>query len=639
MRKQMPKHAGKTIRRLLKYVVSRYKLRFALVILCILLSAAANVIGAMFLQVLVDDYIAPMIGLTDPNFVGLFRAICIMACIYAVGVCSTYLYNRIMLVVAQGVLKTIRDDMFNHMQDLPIQYFDTHAHGDIMSCYTNDTDTLRQVISQSLPQLISSIVTIVAVLTAMLLTNAWLTLVTVAFAVIILSAVRLIAGKSGKYFVRQQRSLGKVNGFIEEMINGQKVVKVFNREARTEQDFDALNHELNESAYKANQYANVLMPVVGNLGYLLYIVVAIVGGLLAIHGIGGLTLGKIVTFLQLSRSFSQPIGQISQQLNAVIMAAAGAERIFALLDTEPERDEGYVTLVNARLDASGTLVPCVEHTGMWAWRHPHGDGSVDYTPLTGDVRFFDVDFAYEQDKPVLHEVSLHAEPGQKIAFVGATGAGKTTITNLINRFYDIADGKIRYDEININKIRKSDLRHSLGIVLQDTNLFTGTVKENIKYGKPDASDEEVYAAAQLAHADDFISRLPQGYDTVLQGNGANLSQGQRQLISIARAAIADAPVMILDEATSSIDTRTEALVQKGMDCLMRGRTVFIIAHRLSTVRNADVIIVLDHGRVVERGNHAELMDKRGYYYRLYTGAFELDYEYSCKRLLFMSTVD
>lgn len=514
--------------------------------------------------------------------------------------------------------------MFNHMQDLPIQYFDTHAHGDIMSCYTNDTDTLRQVVSQSLPQLISSVVTIVAVLIAMLLTSAWLTLVTVVFAVIILLAVRLIAGKSGKYFVQQQRSLGKVNGFIEEMINGQKVVKVFNHEARAKHDFDVINDELNESAYKANKYANVLMPVVGNLGYLLYIVVAVVGGLLAIYGIGGLTLGKIVTFLQLSRSFSQPIGQVSQQLNSVVMAAAGAERIFALLDAEPERDEGYVTLVNARLDEDGTLVPCEEHTGLWAWRHPHSDGSVDYTPLTGDVRFFDVDFAYESDKPVLHGVSLYAKPGQKVAFVGATGAGKTTITNLINRFYDIADGKVRYDGININKIRKSDLRRSLGIVLQDTNLFTGTVKENIKYGNPNATDEEVVAAARLANADDFISRLPQGYDTVLQGNGANLSQGQRQLLSIARAAIADAPVMILDEATSSIDTRTEALVQQGMDALMRGRTVFVIAHRLSTVRNADVIIVLDHGCVVERGNHQELIAQKGFYYRLYTGAFELE---------------
>ncbi len=615
---------GKTIRRLLKYVVSHYKVRFALVIFCILLSAAANVMGAMFLQVVVDDYITPLMGMTDPNFVGLLRAICIMGFIYAVGVCSTYLYNRIMIVVAQGVLKKIRDDMFNHMQDLPIQYFDTHAHGDIMSCYTNDTDTLRQVISQSLPQLISSVVTIVAVLIAMLLTSAWLTLVTVVFAVIILLSVRLIAGKSGKYFVRQQRSLGKVNGFIEEMINGQKVVKVFNHEACAKHDFDVINDELNESAYKANKYANVLMPVVGNLGYLLYIVVAIVGGLLAIYGIGGLTLGKIVTFLQLSRSFSQPIGQVSQQLNSVVMAAAGAERIFALSDAEPEHDEGYVTLVNARLDEDGTLVPCEEHTGLWAWRHPHSDGSVDYTPLTGDVRFFDVDFAYESDKPVLHGVSLYAKPGQKVAFVGATGAGKTTITNLINRFYDIADGKVRYDGININKIRKSDLRRSLGIVLQDTNLFTGTVKENIKYGNPNATDEEVVAAARLANADDFISRLPQGYDTVLQGNGVNLSQGQRQLLSIARAAIADAPVMILDEATSSIDTRTEALVQQSMDALMRGRTVFVIAHRLSTVRNADVIIVLDHGCVVERGNHQELIAQKGFYYRLYTGAFELE---------------
>lgn len=623
--KRGAKNTGKAILRLVKYMVAHYKFRFALVILCILISAAANVAGALFIQILVDDYITPLVGMADPVFWGLLKAILIMGGIYVVGVVSTYLYNRLMIVVAQGVLKQIRDDMFNHMQELPIKYFDTHSHGDIMSCYTNDTDTLRQVISQSIPQLISSVVTIIAVVIAMLLTSMYLTLVAVAFTVIMLSAVRIIAGKSGKYFVRQQRSLGKVNGYIEEMINGQKVVKVFNHERKAEQDFDVINEELNDSAYKANKYANILMPVIGNLGYLFYVVVAIVGGILAINNIGGLTLGKIIAFLQLSRSFAQPIGQVSQQLNAVVMAAAGAERIFRLMDETPEYDDGYVTLVNVKTDEHGEIVECREHTGMWAWRHPHAaDGTVTYTPLCGEVRLYDVDFGYEEGKNVLHDVTLYAKSGQKLAFVGATGAGKTTITNLINRFYDIADGKIRYDGININKIRKSDLRRSLGVVLQDTNLFTGTVKENIKYGKLDATDEEVYAAARLANADDFIRRLPEGYDTMLTGNGANLSQGQRQLLSIARAAIADPPVMILDEATSSIDTRTEALVQQGMDGLMHGRTVFVIAHRLSTVKNSDAIIVLDHGKIIERGSHEDLIAQKGTYYQLYTGAFELE---------------
>ena len=527
-----------------------------------------------------------------------------------------------MASISQRSLKKIRDQLFSHMQDLPIKYFDTHIHGDVMSVYTNDVDTLRQMISQSIPQGISSLVSIIAVLCTMIAMSWMLTLVVLACVACMLLIVRRIAGRSSAYFIKQQAALGALNGYIEEMVEGQKVVKVFCHEQKAKEGFDVLNDKLCECAREANKYANILMPAMNNLGNLQYVIIAIAGGSIALAG-GGITLGTIAAFLQLSKSFTQPISQISQQLNSIIMALAGAKRVFELMDEPGEQDGGYVTLVNAKYQGDD-LVEADERTGTWAWKHPHEDGTVTYTRLTGDVRFFDVDFAYEPDKPILHNISLYAKPGQKLAFVGATGAGKTTITNLINRFYDIADGKIRYDGININKIKKNDLRRSLGIVLQDTNLFTGTVRENIRYGRLDASDEEVEAAAQLANADEFIRRLPEGYDTMLTDNGANLSQGQRQLIAIARAAVADPPVMILDEATSSIDTRTESLVQRGMDSLMYGRTVFVIAHRLSTVQNSDAIMVLDHGRIIERGNHQELIAQRGTYYQLYTGAFELE---------------
>ena len=547
-----------------------------------------------------------------------------MGGIYLLGICATYLYNRNMVVISQGILKEIRDKMFAHMQRLPIRYFDTHTHGDIMSHYTNDTDTLRQMLSMSIPQMFSSIITIVAVFCAMLYTSIHLTILVLIVVFFIMKIFKFIAGQRGTYFIKQQEALGDVNGYIEEMIHGQKVVKVFCHEEKAKEIFDKKNGELCENAIRANQYANILMPIMMNLGNLQYILIAIVGGALAVNGIGGLTLGAIASFLQLSKSFSMPISQVSQQINSVVMAMAGAKRIFALLDEEVEADNGYVTLVNAKYDEAGELVECKEHTGIWAWKHPHEDGSTTYTKLTGDVRFFDVDFGYTEEKIVLHDITLYAEPGQKVAFVGATGAGKTTITNLINRFYDIADGKIRYDGININKIKKEDLRHSLGIVLQDVNLFTGTVMDNIRYGKLDATDEECINAAKLANADSFIRMLPEGYQTVLSGDGSGLSQGQRQLISIARAAVADPPVMILDEATSSIDTRTEAIVQRGMDALMKGRTVFVIAHRLSTVQNSDVIMVLEQGRIIERGDHDHLIAEKGKYYQLYTGAFELE---------------
>ena len=614
---------GKAAKRLLGYVWKGHKGQLIAVLICILVSAITGVAGSLFTQRLIDDYITPLLLSPSPVFTGLLQAILMMAVVYLAGTLAAFAYNRIMVSVSQGVLKQIRDGLFARMQALPIRYFDTHSHGDIMSVYTNDTDTLRQAVSQSLPQMFSAVITVVAVFIAMITTSIPLTVLVLLCVAGMLLVSRKVAGKSRRYFIRQQASLGSLNGYIEEMVHGQKVIKVFCHEEKAKEEFDRLNGELFEDADAANKYANILMPIMGNMGHLQYVLVAVVGGALALSGISSLTLGAIAAFLQLSRSFSQPISQMSQQFNSVVMALAGAGRIFALMDEEPETDEGYVSLVNAR-EENGVLCETEEHTGLWAWKHPHGDGSVTYTKLTGDVRFFDVDFAYEEDKTVLYGVTLYAEPGQKVALVGATGAGKTTITNLLNRFYDIADGKIRYDGININKIHKSDLRRSLGIVLQDTNLFTGTVAENIRYGKPDATDEEVRAAARLANADGFIERLPEGYNTMLNGAGAGLSQGQRQLLSIARAAIADPPVMILDEATSSIDTRTEAIVQKGMDGLMKGRTVFVIAHRLSTVQNADAILVLDHGEVIERGSHDSLIQEKGVYYRLYTGAFELE---------------
>ena len=621
--RQQPKPDKETLMRLMSYITGKYKMQFIFVLICIVVSAIAGVSSSLFIQILIDDYIGPLLLEASPVFSGLARAIFVMVGIYVIGIIATYTYNRLMVVVAQGVLKTIRDDMFEHMQTLPIRYFDTHTHGDIMSHYTNDTDTLRQMMTQSIPQMFSSVITIITVFFAMLVTSIPLTLVVLATVSCMMLVTKKIAGNSAKFFMAQQESLGKVNGYIEEMINGQKVIKVFCHEEESKVDFDKHNEELFENASNANKFANILMPIMNNLGYVQYVIIAVIGALLAINGISGVTLGAIASFLQLSRNFSQPIGQVSQQLNSVIMAIAGAKRIFKLMDEVPEMDEGYVTLVNAKKQGD-EIIEVKEHTGLWAWKHPHSDGSVTYTELKGEVRFFDVDFGYSEKKIVLHDISLYAEPGQKVAFVGATGAGKTTITNLINRFYDIADGKIRYDGININKIKKADLRKSLGVVLQDTNLFTGTVMENIRYGNLTATDEEIYAAAKLANADDFIRRLPQGYDTMLDGDGGSLSQGQRQLLSIARAAVADPPVMILDEATSSIDTRTEAIVQKGMDSLMHGRTVFVIAHRLSTVQNSDVIMVLEQGHIIERGNHEKLIEEHGKYYQLYTGAFELE---------------
>lgn len=613
-----------TCKRLLSYIILKQKLLFSIVAVCILISSCTVVASSLFLEILIDDYITPLLMEENPVFSGLLHTLIFMAFIYLIGVLATFFYNRFMVKVSQNTLKLIRDDMFEQMQKLPISYFDTHTHGDIMSHYTNDTDTLRQFISQALPQFISAIVTIIAILAAMLVNNVPLTILVLIVTAIMALMTEKIGGASAKYFIKQQETLGGVTGYIEEMINGQKVIKVFCHEEESKRGFIQKNKQLCQDSTLANKYGNILMPTIMQIGNLQYILIALIGGLMAINGVGSISVGMIVAFLNLSKTFCNPVSQIAQQTSMMAMALAGAERIFELIDEEPETDNGYVTLTHVQIDDQNRVTETTEHTGIWAWKHPHHDGSITFTPLRGDVEFLDVDFGYSVKKLVLHHITLEAISGKKIAFVGATGAGKTTITNLINRFYDLADGKIRYDGININKIKKPDLRHSLGVVLQDVNLFTGTIMDNIRYGKLDATDEECISAAKLSNAHEFISQLPDGYQTLLTQNGSSLSQGQRQLISIARAAVADPPVMILDEATSSIDTRTEVLVQKGMDNLMKGRTVFVIAHRLSTVRNSDAIMVLDQGRIIEHGTHDQLIAKQGVYYRLYTGAFELE---------------
>lgn len=610
------------MKRVLTYVWKDYKFSCIIVVLCIVLAAFTNLKGLTFLEVLIDDYIKPMIDSENPDFAGLFRALAQLAGYFVVGVVCVYLYNRIMVNVTQGTMRNLRKELFAKMESLPIRYFDTHAHGDIMSVYTNDVDTLRQLISQSIPQTINSAVTIISVFYGMITNNILLTLLALVMVGVMLFTTKRLSRKSGNYFRAQQKDLGRVNGYIEEMMEGQKVVKVFCHEEKSLEEFRKINEQLKESADNANKFANIMMPINGNIGNISYVLCAVVGAALALNGYMGLTLGALISFLTLNRNFTQPITQISQQINSIVMAQAGARRVFELMDEEPETDEGYVELVNAKKEADGGIKEVSGRTGLWAWKHPHkAEGTVTYTPQTGDVVFDDVDFGYNEKKQVLYNIKMSAAPGQKIAFVGSTGAGKTTITNLINRFYDIQDGKIRYDGININKIKKADLRRSLGIVLQDTHLFTGTVMENIRYGRLEATDEECIAAAKLANADGFITRLPDGYQTLLTGDGSNLSQGQRQLLAIARAAVADPPVLILDEATSSIDTRTEKLVQEGMDHLMQGRTTFVIAHRLSTIRNADCIMVMEQGRIIERGNHDELIAAKGKYYQLYTGKF------------------
>ena len=618
------RHYARTARRLMGYVASTYKLQFACVLVAIIISALANVAGPLFLMVLIDDFITPLMGQQGPDFTALNQAMAGLAAFYVAGVICTYIYNRLMVNIGQGVQKRVRDEMFEHMQTLPIRYFDQHPHGELMSRYTNDIDTLRQMINQALPMAFSSLITILAISAVMISISIPLSVLAAAMVLLMLFISRTLAGRCGKYFVAQQLAIGRVTGYIEERLGGQKVIKVFNHEAQTMEEFDALNNKLRQSAFNANKYANVIMPVITNIGNLQFVLTAITGGLLSLCGLASLTLGQIASYLQFTKSFNQPFAQISQQSNSIIMALAGAERIFNMMDEEPEPDEGSVTLVNARVDGKGTITEAAERTNTWAWKYPNSDGTYTYTKLCGDVRFADMDFGYDPRHMVLHNISLYAKPGQKLAFVGATGAGKTTITNLINRFYDIQKGSITYDGIDIGEIRKEDLRRSLGIVLQDTHLFTGTIMENIRYGRLDATDEEVYGAARLANADQFIRMLPQGYGTMLTGDGEELSQGQRQLLAIARAAIADPPVLILDEATSSIDTRTEALVQGGMDELMKGRTVFVIAHRLSTIRNSDAIMVLDHGNIVERGDHESLIKEKGIYYQLYTGGLELD---------------